>query len=193
MLANVRMCREIYPGWEVVVFHDDSLSPGVLPLLFSAGATTVRVPAGYCPRRATRFLAAGLSKIERVIFRDADSRPSAREAEAVGRWIESGLPFHAMKDHPCHKAPLLAGMWGCIGGSLPEVRRMLRRFPWRGADNDDQMFLEALVWEAHRDRFLIHDSRVEESRDEESVGFPVAAVPGEFVGRRVAIDAPVQN
>ena len=49
---------------------------------------------------------------EYVIFRDADSVVSHREAEAVAEWIESGRLFHTMRDSGSHTALILAGMWG---------------------------------------------------------------------------------
>ena len=45
-------------------------------------------------------------------FRDLDSLPSAREDAALQEWLDSKYAVHAMRDHPKHTMPILAGMWG---------------------------------------------------------------------------------
>ena len=71
-------------------------------------------------------------QVSRYLIRDVDSRISRREAAAVGAWVLSGLPFHAMRDHPSHalyaQAGLMmqAGMWGGTRDACPE---MVRRPP----------------------------------------------------------------
>ena len=37
---------------------------------------------------------------------------TAREEAAVGEWLESDAGLHAMRDHPWHNVPLMAGGWG---------------------------------------------------------------------------------
>ena len=64
------------------------------------------------PGAMWRFLAINDPEAEYVIFRDADSVVSHREAEAVAEWIESGHSFHTMRDSGSHTALILAGMWG---------------------------------------------------------------------------------
>jgi hypothetical protein len=39
-------------------------------------------------------------------------RFSEREVAAVEDWLNSSLPFHAMRDHPAHGTAILGGMWG---------------------------------------------------------------------------------
>lgn len=52
-------------------------------------------------------------------MRDVDSRLSARDRMAVEEWIQSGEPFHVLRDHPAHCGwPINAGMWGGVKGAL---------------------------------------------------------------------------
>ena len=59
-----------------------------------------------------RFLPLGDPTVSMFAVRDSDSRLSFREKAAVDEWINSTLPFHAMRDHPAHWSPILAGLWG---------------------------------------------------------------------------------
>ena len=44
--------------------------------------------------------------------RDLDSRITERERAAAAEWLESDKSLHAMRDHPWHTVPLMAGGWG---------------------------------------------------------------------------------
>ena len=59
-----------------------------------------------------RFLPLGDPTVSMFAVRDSDGRLSLREKAAVEEWINSSLPFHAMRDHPVHSSPILAGLWG---------------------------------------------------------------------------------
>ena len=47
-----------------------------------------------------------------MLSRDLDSRPTRREVAAVEEWLDSSKAVHIMRDHPSHKAAIMAGMWG---------------------------------------------------------------------------------
>ena len=69
-----------------------------------------------------RFLVANDHTVDRYIIRDADSRVSQRERDAVNDWINSGLKFHTMKDHPKHHGwPILGGTWGGVKDAIPPL------------------------------------------------------------------------
>lgn len=46
------------------------------------------------------------------LSRDADSAFNDREFDAVQEWLNSGVYFHAMRDHLYHDVPILGGLWG---------------------------------------------------------------------------------
>ena len=50
--------------------------------------------------------------VEKFLVRDSDNDLTMRERFAVDEWISSQKPFHAMRDHPLHRDPVLAGAWG---------------------------------------------------------------------------------
>lgn len=104
----------LFPDWVCRFYVDDSVSPEAIQRLKNNGAEVVYVtsPVDKWPGAMWRFLAINDPEAEYVIFRDADSVVSHREAEAVAEWIESGRSFHTMRDSGSHTALILAGMWG---------------------------------------------------------------------------------
>ena len=110
-----------------------------------------------------------LLKVDVAIFRDLDSRASAREVAAVHEWLQSKHVFHLMRDHPAHDMPILAGMWGVKLSSL-STRKALRAMfyqmlhadsaYWRGGiiSSRDQALLERYLYPWAKDIALQHDS-----------------------------------
>lgn len=102
-----------YPDWEVVYFVDRSVTPNVLSELKSRGVLLRFMDdSGESNGMFWRFRAVGEPGAERVIFRDADSLLTEREAEAVEQWISTGKALHILRDHPFHHYKVLAGMFG---------------------------------------------------------------------------------
>lgn len=121
MVANARLAPVVYPGWRVRVYLGAGVPAAVVRVLERRGVEIV--DRGQRPLRGPweplfwRFEAAGDPGVEAFAVRDADSRIGARERAAVAEWEASGKRFHAMRDHPFHGVPMLAGMWGGRSGS----------------------------------------------------------------------------
>lgn len=159
-VENARLVPAFYPGWVCRFYHDESVPAPVLAELAGLGAELVAMEPGSGPLNGLywRFAASDDPTVRRFVCRDCDSRPSAKERAAVAAWVESGLPFHVMRDHILHTELILAGMWGGVAGLLPEMRGLAERFARTDADRwQDQRFLRRFVWPAIRDRALIHD------------------------------------
>jgi hypothetical protein len=127
-----------------------------------------------------RFLALDDSQAHRVLFRDADSVISQREAEAVNEWLTSGKRFHIMRDWGSHTELMLAGLWGMVAGSLPPLDKLMARFmsaPLESRHFADQYFLRKYVWPYARTSLMQHDS-VFGFMD--GVPFPGGARPNDF-------------
>jgi hypothetical protein len=90
------------------------------------------------------------------LFRDVDSRISERELAAVGEWIESGHEFHAMRDHPYHNIPMLAGLWGVNGAGAARIRHKIPDKLTGDYYQVDQNFLTKTIWRSARRRLLVH-------------------------------------
>jgi hypothetical protein len=74
----------------------------------------------------------------------------------------SGKPFHIMRDHPEHAELIMAGMWGGVGGLLPNLADQAVQYyethetKWRWVDQD---FLRDCVWPLVKNSSLSHDSQ----------------------------------
>ena len=160
-VVNCLLAPKIYPGWTCRFYIDDTVPDGVVRLLRSFP----HVELVEMPRHREsaaffwRFLAAADPGIEVMVSRDADSWLSAREAACVDAWLESGRDFHIIRDHCCHGARIMGGMWGVRGGVLPEMARWVEEFCGHETDLghfSDQRFLAERVYPLVIDKAVVH-------------------------------------
>lgn len=175
-VANARLVPALLPGWRCRFYHDDTVPPHILAELAELGAELVAMPPGEGARKGVfwRFLPSDDPTVRRFIVRDCDSRPTAREIAAVREWLDSGLPFHVLRDHVMHTDLVLAGMWGGTAGLLPPVGPAIDRFvAERSARWTDQQFLADWLWPRIAHRVMVHDGV------HRALGrpFPAAAAP----------------
>jgi hypothetical protein len=117
--------KEIYKDWRVAVFHDDSVDKAVLKELNNRKVILQNMSDSGILAASWRFCAADID-CDRFIVRDADSRISAREEQAVEQWMEDDTILHVMRDHPHHGYPINGGMWGMKTGSSLRVKKWLK-------------------------------------------------------------------
>ena len=179
-LHNVIRAREIYPAFTCRFVIDASVPADLVSALQGEGAEVQNDDQEPIPLRrlARRFLAADDPSVRRYLVRDADSLVNSREAQAVAEWIAEGRPFHVMRDWWTHTDPILAGMWGGIGGVLPPLEPMLAAYEPEHLETAhiDQWFLRDCIWPSIRSVSTVHDRcfRAAGSRP-----FPSPAPPGD--------------
>jgi len=161
-VLNTQVSPMLFPGWVCRFYVDDSVSSETIQRLKNNDAEVVYVTSSVnkWPGAMWRFLAINDPEAEYVIFRDADSVVSHREAEAVAEWIESGHSFHTMRDSGSHTALILAGMWGAKAGAVPDMEARIQRFVDKGYDSRhfaDQDFLAEDLWGYIRQDVFSHD------------------------------------
>lgn len=161
-LHNLLAARTIYPGWTCRFVVDDSVDATFCAVMAAEGAEIVHDNSGDRDIRhllTRRFLVADDPDVGHFIVRDCDSVVSEREAAAVAEWIDSGLPFHAMRDWYTHTDPMLAGMWGGVVGVFPNMAAAFASFRATNPLNTnwDQHLLREQVWPAIRDHVMVHD------------------------------------
>lgn len=161
-LQNVLVARDLYPGWTCRFTVDDSVDSTFLAVMAEEGAEIVHDDSGDSDvrhRLCRRFLVADDPTVGYYMVRDCDSVVSAREAAAVAEWLDSGLPFHSMRDWYTHTDPMLAGLWGGIAGVFPDMTGTIATFRTETPFNTnwDQFFLRDQVWPAIRDQVMVHD------------------------------------
>lgn len=202
-LANAAMARQYYPGWECRIYISQEVPEQFAQKLASSGVHVIRKirKKMYHPM-LWRVAAAYDENVDAVIFRDLDSRLSAREAGAVQQWLDSGKSFHIMRDHPCHISLIMGGMWGVRGGILPGLHALLWIFFLRnmhllfcpggfwGARDFDQVFFNQMIYPMTRDDVVIHTDFVA-YETENILPFPVARTRGEYVGQAVEHGIPL--
>lgn len=188
LMENLRLRNHLFPGWTVRVHLDATVPPARRRDLQQLGAQIVEfaLPPDMPGHRRLlwRFAVIADPAVRRFLIRDADSLLTVKERVAVDAWLASAYHFHAMRDYFTHTDLLLAGMWGGVGGILPDVDTLFaHRIGWRAEGNHiDQDLLSETVWPVIRQNCLIHDSVFTGCLG--SVAFPPygALPPGAHIG-----------
>ena len=161
-VMNTEISQKIYPGWLCRFYVDDSVPDSIIRRLADNGAEVVKVDAALqsWPGTMWRFLALDDADAAYVVFRDADSVISWREAAAVKQWLESGKLFHTMRDGSTHTELILAGLWGAVAGAVPDMRGKIEAYlkqPLQSKHFADQFFLREQIWPYAKQSLCAHD------------------------------------
>lgn len=191
---NVILAKQLYPDWicRFYIHRETQL----IKILSDLGAEVfvtdkMNLKFGQIHPFTWRFLALEDELIDRVIFRDVDSRIMVREVKAVEEWIKSDKDFHRMKEGPhINDPPILSGMWGAKTGKL-NISKLLSSYKkWEDPGQPlpgDFFFLENKVWPLIKDSCLYHG--VYEDRYGPATPFPEhGPIEYGFVGARVEDD-----
>ena len=175
---NAELARTVYPEWTCRFYVGSTVpAPVVMALAAQPNAEVVVMDApGDHRGKLWRCLAAADETVDVAIFRDVDSRLSARERAAVDEWLAGDREVHLMRDHPWHEAPILGGMWGVRRGALWDIRTLIAEHEPRNYFQSDQDLLRARVFPRVAGRAQVHDEFFERRP------FPVARQGAEFVG-----------
>jgi hypothetical protein len=162
-ILNVQEQPTLYPHWICRFYVDGSVPEHVINRLRAGGAQIVQVDGTTLqwPGPMWRLLALDDPQAHRILFRDADSVISLREAHAVEQWLTSGKRFHMMRDWGAYTALMMAGLWGVVAGSLPPLDKLMERFmsaPLQSRYFADQDFLQQYIWPYARTSLMQHDS-----------------------------------
>ena len=187
-LKNLDQVKEIYSGWTMVLYYDNTIPQETIERLKDGGAICIDV-TGESYGMFWRFFTADFPDCEYVIFRDCDSRLSQREKSAVDEWISSGKSVHIMRDHPAHRIPygndsigILGGMWGIKGNVIP-MKKSIENFS-KGRElgyGIDQTFLKRIY------SIFLNDS-VTHDEFFSNKPFPIKREGQRFIGERIGPD-----
>lgn len=161
-VLNAELAPQIYPDWVCRFYVDETVSPIAITRLLQAGAQVVHIPDNirHWAKTMWRFLPLTEDDVARVIFRDADSVISQREAKAVRDWVASGKMFHLLRDGGSHTELILAGLWGAVGGAIPDFHNRINHYLNNVPVHPrfaDQYFLREHVWLFARQSVCTHD------------------------------------
>ena len=163
-IINAEICKELYPDWQCVMYHDNSVPHKVIEklkllsnviLLDMSNKPYQHFPTRHSPKMFWRFMAYENPEIDVVIFRDSDSFPSIRERDAVLQWIDSGKSIHLMRDHPHHRSKIMGGMWGLRKNN--KVESLIAEILKKEKQAFDQYYLTLAIYPLFEDDRVVHD------------------------------------
>lgn len=157
---NIRLAKEIFPDYNIILYYDDSVQIDRIKNLENEGVILTNATHIPCNAMMWRFLAADTDGI--FLSRDLDSRLDYREKYAVEEWLNGDKDFHIMRDHPQHAVKILGGMWGCRNGILKNIKELVYSFSEIDLNNlykvqVDQSFLQKVIYPMIKDNCIIHD------------------------------------
>lgn len=183
-VQNAMDIQKLGSHYKSVFYCGKSIPESVFLDLESAGGLVRRESENWHPNGMFwRFQAQQEFFDFNVMFRDTDSRISARELIAIDEWLDSNKELHIMRDHPFHNAMILGGMWGAKAGC-----RTLSEFLSKSSDyglnhGQDQIFLMNEIYPKFKDLSFVHDSFFK--FESHSKNFPIKRLDTEFVGESV--------
>lgn len=181
-LRNVRLQRQLFPAWTTRVYVSQEIPVALVQQLKSEGAEVIpKVRQNNFDGTFWRFLPVAEPGIEAVIVRDTDSRLTIRERAAVDEWMASGKTLHIMRDHPCHRVVMMAGMWGSRGGAIPDMEQLIANWKLSRRKGCDQDFLNDNVYPRFANDCFVH-SELYQYHGERIHPFSMPRVGGEFIG-----------
>jgi len=165
-IKNSKLCKKFFPGWEMWVYHNDSVPQEILDTLVENDVKLINTQVEEGTRNALwRFSPAGDESVDYFISRDCDSRLFERDVISVNAWIESKKPFHIIREHPWgHTWAINAGMWGCVGGFIEDIDESMREYFKTSNKSNlrevDQWFLKECIYPSVKDYAFINDDYI---------------------------------
>ena len=164
IIINAKTVKDYYPGWTIRVYHDDTVSYEVLNILNQNEVQLININQSDVTHynlapKFWRFSPILESKVTAVIFRDADSTFSDREAALVKDWLDSDYTFHIIRDHQLHISPILAGMFGIKNHGFHILSALLfnnAQITNKNNYNSDQIFLADHLYPLIQKDSLVH-------------------------------------
>lgn len=164
-LMNAHQMPYAYPGWAMVVYHDDTVPAAHLKYLAELGVNLIKMPRSVGRSGSFwRFHAGEDPRFDgkRVVCRDIDSMFTPRELAAVKSWEQSRYLFHVMRNRrpdasrPGGLRPLHAGLFGMIGGSLPGLVNAIAAWPNKQTYFEDEYFQRDWIWPKIQSLATVH-------------------------------------
>jgi tetratricopeptide (TPR) repeat protein len=160
-MINLVLARTVYPGWTCRYYVAADVPRPAVAYLRDDGADVRNIEDEY-PGVGLfqRFLVMNDRTVGRFLVRDCDARLSAEEADLVRQWIESGLPFHVVRDHVLHNELMIGCLWAGRTDCGIDIVDLMRRYFTSGPTakyGHDQRMLGRMLWPLIRSRALVQD------------------------------------
>lgn len=195
LLENLAIVQSAFPDWKVVVYVGTDVSESFRSRLRANPQCVVIPVAATGPSLMLyRFCAIDNPDAEVMCVRDADSRIHERDQWTIREFVRSPYSVHILRDHPYHTMPIVGGMWGMKRGALSESMASLLRNRFAGSAkfNDDQLFLQEVVYPKVKHVALVHSSNSYRASVEETiVRIPFPIVNRDFIGQVIDYQPPL--
>ncbi len=160
-MINLKLAGTVYPGWDCRFYVAADVPRPAVAYLRDNGADVRNIEDEY-PGVGLfqRFLVMNDPTVGRFLVRDCDARLSAAEADLVRQWIDSGLPFHVVRDHVLHNELMIGCLWAGRTDCGIDIVDLMRRYFTAGPTakyGHDQRMLGRMLWPLIRGRCLVHD------------------------------------
>jgi tetratricopeptide (TPR) repeat protein len=162
-MINLVLARAVYPGWRCRFYIAADVPQICVAFLRDNGAEIRNIEDEYpAVGLFQRFLVMNDASVGRFLVRDCDARLSHAEADLVQHWIDSGKPFHVVRDHVMHNELMIGCTWAGRSGCGIDIVELMRRYFSRIAGptaryGHDQYMLGQQLWPIIRDQCLVHD------------------------------------
>jgi hypothetical protein len=160
-MINLVLARTIYPGWRCRYYIDAAVPAACAAFLRDNGADVRNIEDEYPGvGMFQRFLVMNDATVGRFLVRDCDARLSVDEADLVRQWIDSGQPFHAVRDHVMHNELMIGCLWAGRTDCGIDIVDLMRRYFTFGPTAKygyDQRMLGQMLWPLIRQHCLVHD------------------------------------
>jgi hypothetical protein len=160
-MINLVQSRTVYPGWSCRFYIDATVPKPCADFLRDNGADVRMIEEEY-PGVGLfqRFLVMNDRSVGRFLVRDCDARLSEAEADLVAQWIDSGQPFHVVRDHVLHNELMIGCLWAGRTDCGIDIVELMRRYFTFGPTakyGHDQRMLGLMLWPLIRQHCLVHD------------------------------------
>jgi hypothetical protein len=160
-MINLVLARTIYPDWSCRYYIDSAVPAACAGFLRDNGADVRNIEDEY-PGVGLfqRFLVMNDPDVGRFLVRDCDARLSVAEADLVQQWIDSGHPFHVVRDHVLHNELMIGCLWAGRTDCGIDIVELMRRYFTFGPTakyGHDQRMLGQMLWPLIRQHCLVHD------------------------------------
>jgi len=183
-IANLKLCREIYPDWQCRFFVSQEVPAEIVDQLSSDGEVVSMTRTDVADGTFWRFLPVSDPDLEICLIRDLDARVTSREKRVVDHWLDSGKACHIIRDRPWHCFPMMAGLWGVRGQAIPQIGDLIAAWPDFSTWGADQTFLADIIYPLIKDDVLIHtDFVIYEGETVQPM--PIPRVDNDYMGRPV--------
>ncbi|MGJ8684498.1 MAG: hypothetical protein ACSHWW_07740 [Nonlabens sp.] len=160
-LENVMIAKDLFPDWICRFYIDNTVPEECINSLKQLGSE-IEIRTNNVGISGMFWRFEPLFETNTIMLsRDADSRLSLREKEAVEEWLQSGKSFHIIRDHPMHAAKIMGGMFGSRNSlKLRKALKVFQGFQRTANYGDDQHFLSRVIYPIIKNDVLIHSSGI---------------------------------